>query len=345
MRIIYSDAHERHVPKLDLVNGELGAPAEGPFRAQAVLDGVREAGVGRIEAPQDWGREYLSRIHTAAYVDFLESAWDEWAAAYGADAADALPLARVQHDMRRDRIPRSIDGKLSYFSYDIGSPIGPGTWAAALKSAHCATTAADIVAGGERAAFSLGRPGGHHAGVDYYAGYCYLAIEALAAQHLLDRGAKKVAILDVDYHHGNGPQSIFYRRGDVFYGSIHGDPSDEYPFFTGYADETGEGEGEGATLNIPLPFGTGWRAYEPALAHLTEATRRFGADALVIAMGVDTHKDDPISRFRLEVDHYPRIGAAIASLRLPTVWINGGGYDAAALKAGVPAMLAGFEGA
>ncbi|MCR9219871.1 MAG: histone deacetylase family protein [Alphaproteobacteria bacterium] len=343
MRIIYSDAHEAHVPRFDLIDGELREPAEGPFRAHAVLQGVTEAGIGAVEAPRDFGVEPLLSVHSRAYVDFLASAWDDWAAAYGG-GADALPLARVQHDMRRDRIPRSIDGRLSYFSFDIGSPITPGTWTAALASAHCALTAAERVADGERAAFALGRPGGHHAGVDYYAGYCYLAIESLAAERLIARGAGRVAILDVDYHHGNGPQSIFYRRGDVFYGSIHGDPADEYPFFTGYADETGEGAGEGATLNIPLPFGTGWDAYEPALRRLLAAVRAFGPDALVIAMGVDTHKDDPISRFRLEIDHYPRIGAAIANLGLPTVWINGGGYDREALRRGVPAMLSGFEG-
>ena len=231
--------------------------------------------------------------------------------------------------MRHDRIPTSIDGKLSYFALDAGTPITAGTWSAITAAADVALTGVDLVLGGDRHAFALCRPPGHHAAADVYGGYCFFNNAAIAAQSLRDRGAAKVAVLDVDYHHGNGTQAIFYDRPDVVFTSIHGHPEQEYPYFLGYADETGEGSGEGANLNLPLHWGAGWDEYEQALAAACQFVAGHRPDALVVSLGVDTFKDDPISRFRLDHDHYLRIGEAITALDVPTLVVFEGGYAVA----------------
>ncbi|WP_144006999.1 histone deacetylase family protein, partial [Pelomonas sp. KK5] len=199
------------------------------------------------------------------------------------------------------------------------------------------------VAGGEaRGAMALTRPPGHHAGADFYGGYCFLNNSALAAQALREAGAARVAVLDVDYHHGNGTQSIFYERADVFTVSLHGDPRTEYPFYLGYADERGAGAGEGANLNLPLPVGTDFARWGEALDVAIDAIRAHGAEALVVALGVDTYEGDPISRFRLRGADYPAMGERIAALRLPTVFVMEGGYAVAALGENVAGVLEGW---
>ena len=217
-----------------------------------------------------------------------------------------------------------------------------GTWAAARGAADAAMTAASLVAVGERAAYALCRPPGHHAGRATYGGYCFLNNAALAVERLRAHGRSRVAVLDVDFHHGNGTQDIFWRRGDVLFVSIHGDPRSEYPWFLGHADERGEGEGEGANLNLPLPVGTAWPAYEAALGTALDAIAAFGADALVVSLGVDTYEHDPISSFALDADGYPRIGRSIAALDLPTVLVQEGGYAVEGVGGNVAAVLSAF---
>ena len=170
--------------------------------------------------------------------------------------------------------------------------------------------------GGERAAFALCRPPGHHAGADYLGGYSYLNNAAIAAEHAAAAG-RRVAILDVDYHHGNGTQDIFYDRGDVVFASIHADPATDYPFFWGHADETGAGEGEGATLNLPLPRGTDWTGYDPALAQALDRIGGIEPDLLVVSYGADTYEGDPISHFKLKTGDYAPMARRIASLGVP----------------------------
>jgi acetoin utilization deacetylase AcuC-like enzyme len=243
----------------------------------------------------------------------------------------------------RQTEPRAIDGKLGYYSLDAATPITRGTWRAATAAADTALTAAALVASGERGAFALARPPGHHAAKDLYGGYCFLNNAAIAAQSLLDGGARRVAILDIDYHHGNGTQSIFYSRGDVFFVSIHGDPKEEFPYFLGYADETGEGDGEGANLNLPLPWGTGSSRWLEALGEAATRISAFTPEALVVSLGLDTYKEDPISHFLLESDDYLKIGRRIARLRLPTAFVLEGGYAVAALGVNAVNVLTGFE--
>jgi acetoin utilization deacetylase AcuC-like enzyme len=193
-------------------------------------------------------------------------------------------------------------------------------------------------------AVALTRPPGHHAGADFFGGYCFLNNAALAAQALRDAGAARVAVVDVDYHHGNGTQSIFYDRSDVFTASIHGDPSSEYPFYLGYADETGHGPGQGFNLNLPLAPGTGFAAWRQALEQALAAVRSHGAQALVVPLGVDTFEGDPISTFTLRSADFLDIGRLLASLDLPTVFVMEGGYAVAEVGVNVVNVLEGFVG-
>jgi acetoin utilization deacetylase AcuC-like enzyme len=199
------------------------------------------------------------------------------------------------------------------------------------------------VAAGDRSAYALCRPPGHHAGRAVFGGYCFLNNAALAAQHLLDDGARRVAVLDIDYHHGNGTQDIFYRRADVLFASIHADPRTEYPFYLGHADETGDGAGEGFNLNLPLAAGATSAQWFAALETACIRIAGFGADALVVSLGVDTFAGDPLSRFALQSADFLRIGERIAHLGLPTAFVFEGGYSVAEIGINVVNVLEGFE--
>jgi acetoin utilization deacetylase AcuC-like enzyme len=207
-----------------------------------------------------------------------------------------------------------------------------------------ALTGAELLQNGERAVFSLCRPPGHHAGANHFGGYCYLNNAAIAVQKLLDNGAKRVAVLDVDYHHGNGTQHIFYDRSDVLFVSLHGHPDQEYPYLLGYEDETGTGAGEGYNVNYPLRWGTRWPEYATALEASCERIADYAPDALVISLGVDTYKDDPISHFQLEHEHFTQIGARIGQLNLPTLFVMEGGYAVAEIGINAVNVLTGFGG-
>jgi acetoin utilization deacetylase AcuC-like enzyme len=235
-----------------------------------------------------------------------------------------------------------IDARIGRFSFDVASPIAAGTWEAAYWSAQSALTALDALLTGERAAFALCRPPGHHCGADYLGGYCYLNSAAIAAE-AATAADRRVAILDVDYHHGNGTQDIFYARGDILFVSIHADPKTDYPFFWGHEDETGEGDGEGANLNLVLPRGTDFAAYLPALDTALAKIAAVAPDLLVISYGADTYVGDPISQFRLETADYTAMARRIAALGLPALIVMEGGYAVDALGANVAAFLKGFE--
>ncbi|MGB4927559.1 MAG: histone deacetylase family protein, partial [Giesbergeria sp.] len=217
------------------------------------------------------------------------------------------------------------------------------TWAAARAGADVAASAAHSVMTGARAAFCLSRPPGHHAGHDFMGGYCFVNNAAIAAQTLRNLDAERVAVLDVDYHHGNGTQSIFYERDDVFFASIHGDPLTEYPFYLGHADETGVGDGAGYNLNLPLPAGSRAAVWFDALERACKAIGYVRADALVVSLGLDTFEGDPISRFSLKTSDFDRLGARLAALGLPTVFVLEGGYAAAELGDNTQQVLHGFE--
>lgn len=347
MITVYSPDHAKHDPKVEMADGKLVPAVEIPSRAQMVLDAARAAKLGDVIAPDTLDRSTVEQVHTADYVQFLESFWQRWLEA-GRDpaASDSFPFIWPSHGgpsgLRRVR-PGHIDGLMGYYSFDAGTAMGPGTWDAASASASTAQTAARLVAEGQPHAFALCRPPGHHAMSDAYGGYCFLNNAAIAAQTLRNAGSGKVAVLDVDYHHGNGTQAIFYDRSDVFFASIHADPMDEYPYFLGHADETGADRGEGYNLNLPLPLGTDWTIYREALATALARIEAFGADALVISLGLDIYKHDPISQFKLTHQDFSYLGDALGTVGLPTVIIFEGGYAVEALATNVINALGGFS--
>ena len=343
MRTIYSDAHRLQDGRSELYDGQLVACFEMPKRADLVLARVRSVGLGPVEEPEAHGLAPVLRVHTEPFVAFLRDAWNEWTAVRG--DIDALPLIWPNRTLRQDRVPNHIDGKLSYYSFDAATPITPGTWTAVTAAADVALTGADRLRVGDRSAFALCRPPGHHASLDVYGGYCFLNNAAVAAQALRDSGVERVAVLDVDYHHGNGTQAIFYERADVVFASLHGDPADEYPYFLGYSDERGAGDGTGANRNYPLALGTAWPEYEIALRDAITFIRAQNVGALVVSLGVDTFELDPISKFRLRHDDYLRMGEAIAGLGLPTLFVFEGGYAVDAIGVNAVNVLTGFEGA
>ncbi|MBV6633962.1 MAG: histone deacetylase family protein [Alphaproteobacteria bacterium] len=340
MLTIFSEDHEFQNGRSELTDGQLVRPFERPERARMIIERVREMKLGDIEAPIDMGLDPIRRIHDPGLVDFLAVAWDLWAAEGREN--DALPLCWQVRGLN-PREPESIDGKLSYFSFDAGTPITPGTWRAVRSSANTALTGAAWLIRGEKAVFSLCRPPGHHAHADVYGGYCFLNNAAIAAQHLLDGGCARVSIIDVDYHHGNGTQSIFYNRPDVQFLSIHADPRHEFPFFLGHVDERGQAAGRGHNFNYPLPWGTGWDRWSVALQEVLDEVDVFAPDALVVSLGVDTFEKDPISQFTLGTDCFPRIGEALAGINRPVLFVMEGGYAIDEVGVNVVNVLTGFE--
>jgi acetoin utilization deacetylase AcuC-like enzyme len=342
VKTIYTDEHRHQDGKLELIDGKFVPAFEMPRRAQIVIDRVRTTRLGPVAPPEPFGLDPVLRVHDKGFVQFLQTAWDEWVQAHG--AYDALPLSWHTRGFRnKPPLPEAIDGKLGYYAIDAGTPITAGTWRAVTSAVDVALTAAKIVNGGERAAFALCRPPGHHAGSDFFGGYCFFNNAAVAAQWLRDSGRKKVAILDVDYHHGNGTQEIFYRRADVLTISIHADPRQEFPFFLGFADETGKGRGDGFHVNLPLRWGSAWDAYEQAMQTAMKKLKKFGPDVIVVSLGLDTFKDDPISKFKLEHEDYLRIGEMIGAARRPTLFVMEGGYAVDALGINAVNVLTGFE--
>jgi acetoin utilization deacetylase AcuC-like enzyme len=343
MRTVYSEQHRLHASPGEFGFGAVVAAFETPERAEIILERVQQTQLGTIQPPKHFPEERLTAVHAPAFVEFLRTAHAEWAGLERSGAA--YPISWAGGGMRRDRIGGSVDTQLARYCTDAATPITTTTWPAAVAAADCALTAAGLIAEGERAAFALCRPPGHHAGRDFYGGYCFLNNVAIAAQSLRDRGAEKLAIIDVDYHHGNGTQNIFYARGDVFFTSIHADPDVEFPFLSGYADEDGFGAGAGANLNLPLPAGTGWDAWSAALDLALDGARRFAADAVLVSLGLDTYENDPIAQFRLESDDFMRIGERLATLNVPTVFVLEGGYAVDELGVNAVNVLQGFEGA
>ena len=334
MRCFFDPRQLAHAPALELHNGGFMPYAETAARAESILSAI-----GRTERPQDRGEAPILRVHPADYLDFLKSAHRDWVAA--GRQGDAFPYAFPVVRRRPLALDR-IDARLGRFAMDACSPIASGTWEAAYWNAQTLLSALDAVLAGDSSAFALCRPPGHHAGADYVGGYCYLNTAAIAAEAAIAAGKPRIAILDVDYHHGNGTQDIFYLRGDVLYISIHADPATDYPFYWGHADESGEGDGEGATLNLPLPRGTTMAGFGRALDAALDRIAAYAPDLLICSYGADTYAGDPISHFSIETADYAVIARRIASLGLPTLIVMEGGYAVGDLGGNVAAFLSGF---
>ncbi len=341
MKIVYNERHAQHAAQKEFFRGQLVDAFEIPARADFVLQALQASELGPFVPVVDHGRVPLERVHAPAYLRFIEGAHAEWLALGG--QGEAFPAVWPIRSLRSDVEPKSFAARMGLYSMDSGSPLTAGTWAAAYWGAQASLTALDLVLAGERSAYCLTRPPGHHAGADFFGGYCFINNAAVTAQAARDAGRQRVAILDVDYHHGNGTQAIFYERADVFFLSIHGDPQTEYPFFLGHADERGAGAGEGFNANYPLPAGASneqwFEAFEKALVQLNA----FAPELLIVSLGVDTYGGDPISHFRLDEPEFRRMGQSLASLQLPTLFLQEGGYATAAIGRNVLAVLAGFE--
>ena len=345
MKVFYSDAHTSHEPRHFLVSGAPQANPEVAARAEALLTSATQASheIHRIDDP-DPGLAPLAAVHTPEYLQFLAGIYERWQRIEGA-SAEVIP--NIHPNWRDGRYPASAVGQAGYHMADTACPISAGTWPAARAAAGLALAAAKAVfeetdAPSVPVAYALCRPPGHHAFADMAGGFCYLNNAAIAAQWLR-RKVSRVAILDVDVHHGNGTQGIFYQRRDVLTVSLHADPHRFYPFFWGHADERGAGPGLGYNLNLPLPRGSGDAPYLEALTRALLRLQSFAPDALVVALGLDAHERDPLVGLQVTTDGFARIGEAIAQLGLPTVLLQEGGYLTDELGPNLASFLSGFE--
>lgn len=352
MKVYFSRTQMDHRPTQYGVHGKLVSPLENPVRAETLIESLGRLGLA-VEEPAEADRAAIETVHPAHYLDFLATAFERFQALPNAGpevfpnvhpyfAADR-PYAPSPLASGARPAPRTtgIIGQTGWYVGDLSCAMTQGTAAAAFASAASAIAAARSVLAGEARAFALCRPPGHHAYADRASGFCFLNNAAIVAE-LLRATFAKVAILDFDTHHGDGTQTIFYARPDVFFGSVHTDPSAYYPHFLGYGDETGVGAGEGANLNLPLAFGSGDDEFLAAVETLAERAMQFGAEALVISAGWDAHRDDPLSKLAVTSAAYPRVGEILGRLKLPTVVVQEGGYSLTAVSETAPAFVASF---
>lgn len=340
MLTIYSEKHILRDAKTELYGGELVPPFECPDRVEHVLKRLKQVSLGDIIEPKEFSIEPIMRIHDPGYIQFLENCWNEWnAQGYQGEAIPSIWPARGM----LQREPDHIDGKVGYYALSSETSITETTWQAARLSANVALTAQEAISDGASSAFALCRPPGHHAARDLFGGYCFINNAAVTAQAFIDQGASRVAILDVDFHHGNGTQAIFYDRPEVMFVSLHGDPKAAFPHFLGYADEIGTGKGEGFNHNYPMDPGTRFETWELALNNASQKITRYGPDALVVSLGVDTFEHDPISFFKLKSDDFKRYGATIGKMKLPTLFIMEGGYAVEEIGLNTVNVLQGYE--
>lgn len=336
MKAFLDPRQSRHNPKHFIAQGQLRPSPEQPRRIEMLRAGAEAAGAV-ILAPEDHGISPIAAIHSAEYLAFLRSIHGRW---QQMDGAGAEVIPNIHPRSRTDSYPEGAVGQAGYHQADTACPIGAETFEAAYWSAQSALSAAETVHEGASAAYALCRPPGHHAFADLAGGFCFLNNSAIAAQALLEQGHRP-AILDVDLHHGNGTQGIFYARDDVLTLSIHADPSAFYPFFWGHAHERGEGAGRGANLNLPLPLGAGDAAFLAALEVALARIADFGADVLVVALGLDAYAGDPFKGLNVSTEGFHRIGTALRTAGLPQVIVQEGGYLCADLGHNLTAFLRG----
>ena len=346
--LIASDDHLAHSGLIELVAGREVPCYESPERALVIRDALLATGDYALGAPEAHGPDPISAVHEVELIDLVEHVWSDAIADGWAPTRPLLPdtflLRQYAGQMALESRPASRHLRLGAYCFDTATPIVAGTAGAALAAVDIALTASDRVLDGARLAYGLCRPPGHHAGRNLIGGYCYFNNAAIVAESLISRGASRVAILDLDFHHGNGTQQIFWQRGDVLYVSLHGDPGGIYPYFSGYASERGGEGGEEMNLNLPLAPGTDAEGYLAALADALDVIAAFDPDApLVLSLGFDTYHADPICNLALHTDDYARIGAVIGELGRPVVALQEGGYAVDALGANAVSFLGGLR--
>jgi acetoin utilization deacetylase AcuC-like enzyme len=349
VKVVYSPDHALHDTPIGTWVGVQIDGDEAPERIEIIRRTLAEAGHPVVPSVTH-DETILHRVHDPEMVRYMAGAVEAWYEAGYHDevgqtqvTAYAFPLAKMLGG-RPLRLPRSRAALAGVWAMDTMTQIGPGTYEGARAAIDMAQTAAELVLGGEPSAYAACRPPGHHAGRDFFGGSCYLNNAAVAAETLRVGGADRVAIIDLDAHHGNGTQEIFYRRGDVFYGSVHVDPGEGwFPHFVGFADETGADEGYGANLNVPMRPGDDDRGWLAGVDRVIESVAGFEPETVVVSLGVDAGASDENSPLLVTEDGYRAAGARIAGLAKPTVFIQEGGYDLATLGGLVRAALAGYE--
>jgi acetoin utilization deacetylase AcuC-like enzyme len=337
MKVIFSDRQKKHYPRSFFSSGSPQPNPEQPERADRLLAAAVTSGLDR-ETPRDFGREYIAQVHTERYLKYLENIHVRWSRIEGG-SKEVVP--GIHPDRRDGGYPASAVGQAGWHHADSASPVSAETWESALWSAHTAAHAAHAVLHGEPSCYALSRPPGHHATREVASGFCYLNNAAVATAVLREKH-ERVAVLDVDVHHGNGTQEIFYERSDVFTVSIHADPVRFYPFFWGYAGERGTGEGEGFNLNLPLLRGTADDEYLQTLDTAVAAIDEFAPGALVVALGLDAFEGDPLRGLAITTPGFARIGSRVSELGLPTVLVQEGGYLSKELGENLSSFLRGF---
>jgi acetoin utilization deacetylase AcuC-like enzyme len=337
VRSFFHPGQRAHDPKAFLSSGAPQPNPEVPARVDALVAGLARLGL-TPETPPDCDMGPIAAVHTAEYLSFLRHIFARWQRIPGA-SVEVIP--NIHPGRGPASYPRSAVGQAGYHMADTSCPISEHTWDSSLLSAHIAVAAADVVLAGDRAAYALCRPPGHHAFADLAGGFCFLNNTAIAAQRAVAAG-RRPAVLDVDLHHGNGTQGIFYERGDVLTVSIHADPERYYPFFWGHAHERGAGAGLGANLNLPIPRGTGDEGFLEALATALSRIDAFAPDILIVALGLDAFAGDPFAGLAVTTPGFTRIATEIAALRLPTVIVQEGGYLCPELGDNLAAFLAPF---
>jgi acetoin utilization deacetylase AcuC-like enzyme len=345
MKIFYSEEHRNHYPPFEVFDGGKRVPYfENPDRMDQILAALKNVDWAEVNEPQDFGLDPILAVHDKDYIKFLASCWTEWLASDPEIAATPEQHAFLPATFalrRKARPTSSLHGRGGYYMMDLSACIVEGTYKAVLASANCALSTANAAFSDQQSAFGLCRPPGHHAGKDYAGGYCFINNASVAANWLSSKG--KVALLDIDYHAGNGTQDIFYERNDVLTISIHGDPDFEYPHYAGFADESGAGAGLGFHKNFPLPKDTDDAGYLAALDSALKMIKDFAPVHLVLSTGMDTFDGDPLGKFHVTQNGFHEIGQKIAGLNLPTAIIMEGGYANQALGINVLTLLENFK--
>ncbi|PCF96574.1 histone deacetylase family protein [Vreelandella nigrificans] len=340
MLTFFSEGSRQRQARSELHDGALVTPFECPERIDLVLNALHKAAF-EVRTPSDYGLAPVLAVHDSSYVAFLESCWQAWQAA--GHEGEAIPNIWPARTLRGDKIPKAVSGQLGYYALAAETSITEGTFAAAMASKDTALGAVEHTLATGEPTFGLCRPPGHHAAYDQFGGYCFFNNAAIAAQRALDAGKRRVAVLDVDFHHGNGTQQIFYSRDDVLFLSLHGDPNVTFPYYSGYADETGEGRGAGFNVNYPLPPGTSVAAWMTALEKALERIHQAECELIVVSLGVDIFEGDPISAFTFQHSDFIALGKRLAEAGLPCVFLMEGGYAVEDIGVNVVNVLQGFK--
>ncbi|WP_273429809.1 histone deacetylase family protein [Marinobacter sp.] len=337
MKAFFHPAQDQHIPQTYFTRGQMRQPQEVPDRTGQMLEGLKEMGVPVLQ-PADQGAAPISKVHDLGYLRFLESAHRRWMKMddWGEEVISNIFVRSPNH-------LTGILAEAARYQADGSCPIGANTWHAAYWSAQTALGAADALIAGDRTAYAVCRPPGHHARKDAAGGFCYLNNAAIATEHLKTR-FPRIAILDTDMHHGQGIQEIFYDRSDVLYISIHGDPTNFYPVVTGFENERGEGDGFGYNINMPMPHGASEDDFFDKLDESLAALKLYQPDVLVLALGFDIYQNDPQAKVSVTSEGFCRLSSHIRQLGLPTLVVQEGGYDLETLSENVQQFFKGLAG-